>query len=553
MKTCTKCTTQFEITPEETKMRTKFDAPEPTACPQCRWIERLHFRNDRSLYPGKCALCHKNTLSQYAPDSAFPVYCLDCFNNGNWEPPHADFDFSRPFFPQFRELMMQCPHPALSLAPPLENSDYNNGASALKNCYMCFHTRGAEDSYYGYRMANCKDTVDSIDIEDSEIVYNSLTVKDSYSIFWSEQVEKSTDCYFVFDARDASNCFMSSGVRHKQYVFRNKQLSREAYLETIKKEELHKASRLEVLRQEFEAMKQAAPRRAFVGVRAENATGNYIFNSTNVHNGIFVRNAEDVWFCSNINGGKDCMDQTFFNFGDAELIYNSQSIGIGAYNIKYSNRCFSDVSDLEYCNYCMFGVHNCFGCSGLRKTDYCVFNKHYTREEYTALIGRIKAHMRETGEYGQFFPTEFSHYGYNETTAQMDFPLTPETAHAQGYAWREKPVPAVPEEKRFPAAGAPWPETIADVPPDITEKFLLCQKTSKPFRVVKPELAFCQKHNIPLPRLHPDERFFSLYAGLGPFTLGERACSQCHTKIQTVYLDSKLTVLCEVCYTKKMI
>lgn len=43
--------------------------------------------------------------------------------------------------------------------------------------------------------------------------------------------------------------------------------------------------------------------------------------------------------------------------------------------------------------------------------------------------------MKSTKEWGEFFPTELSTFGYNETVAQEYFPLTEEEVKAQGWKW----------------------------------------------------------------------------------------------------------------------
>lgn len=50
------------------------------------------------------------------------------------------------------------------------------------------------------------------------------------------------------------------------------------------------------------------------------------------------------------------------------------------------------------------------------------------------------------------------------------------------------------------------PEKIEDIADDILNKVILCEVTGKPFRIIKPELEFYRKHNLPLPRKHPDQR-----------------------------------------------
>ncbi|HRI36281.1 MAG TPA: hypothetical protein PK765_04380 [bacterium] len=62
---------------------------------------------------------------------------------------------------------------------------------------------------------------------------------------------------------------------------------------------------------------------------------------------------------------------------------------------------------------------------------YCILNKQYTEEEYNTLVPKIIAHMRETGEWGEFFSPNLSPFGYNETVAMEYFPLTKEQALSQ--------------------------------------------------------------------------------------------------------------------------
>jgi hypothetical protein len=150
------------------------------------------------------------------------------------------------------------------------------------------------------------------------------------------------------------------------------------------------------------------------------------------------------------------------------------------------------------------GCQNCFGCSGLRNKQYCVFNKQYTREEYEALVPKIVEHMRETGEWGEFFPSWMSPFGYNETAAQEYYPLTREEALAKGFGWSnyEPPFPKV--EKAIPASKLP--ADIAQVPDDILNWAIECEVTKKPFRIIKQELEFYRKHSLPIPKRHPDQR-----------------------------------------------
>jgi hypothetical protein len=86
---------------------------------------------------------------------------------------------------------------------------------------------------------------------------------------------------------------------------------------------------------------------------------------------------------------------------------------------------------------CPQNVSNLFLCVGLRNKSYCILNKQYTKEEYEELVPRIIEKMMTTPlrqgfegqmEWGEFFPTSLSPFGYNETVAQEYFPMMREEA-----------------------------------------------------------------------------------------------------------------------------
>lgn len=47
-----------------------------------------------------------------------------------------------------------------------------------------------------------------------------------------------------------------------------------------------------------------------------------------------------------------------------------------------------DCTESNYAQFC-HNSNNLFGCISLRKKDYCILNKKYTKEEYHALVPQI--------------------------------------------------------------------------------------------------------------------------------------------------------------------
>ena len=56
----------------------------------------------------------------------------------------------------------------------------------------------------------------------------------------------------------------------------------------------------------------------------------------------------------------------------------------------------------------------------------------------------------KTGEWGEFFPSSLSPFGYNETVASEYFPLSKEEALKQGFNWSDYEAPFPKVEKTIP-------------------------------------------------------------------------------------------------------
>ena len=70
------------------------------------------------------------------------------------------------------------------------------------------------------------------------------------------------------------------------------------------------------------------------------------------------------------------------------------------------------------------------------------------------------------------------------------------------YSTYEAPLPKV--DNIIPASKLP--ENIEEIPDDILNWAIRCSVTNKPFRILKQELEFYRKHNLPIPKKHPDQR-----------------------------------------------
>ena len=135
--------------------------------------------------------------------------------------------------------------------------------------------------------------------------------------------------------------------------------------------------------------------------------------------------------------------------------------------------------------------------------------------------------MQKTGERGEGFTSSISPFGYNETLAQEYFPLNKEKALIAGYTWMDQEYPINISEHMQTMNAQDLPDTISDVSDDIINKAIVCEVTRKPFRIIKSELEFYRKHNLPLPRKHPNQRHLERMQLRNPRKLRDRQCSKC--------------------------
>src|SRR3989338_841199 len=110
-KQCQNCQKDFSIEPDDFGFYEKIKIPPPTWCPECRSQRRLAMRNERVFYHRKCDSCNKKIISYYSPEKKQVVWCPECWWSDKFDPFRygRDFDFTRPFFEQFREMYTEVP------------------------------------------------------------------------------------------------------------------------------------------------------------------------------------------------------------------------------------------------------------------------------------------------------------------------------------------------------------------------------------------------------------------------------------------------------------
>jgi len=544
---CSQCSEAFDVTKEDIALLDKtspviggkkYDIPAPSMCFPCRLQRRLAFYNCRSLYKNTCASTNKPTVSIYSPDKPFTVYSKEMWWSDDWDPMEygKDFDFNRPFFEQFRELMETVPLIALNVLGDSVNSDYTNDNYKLKNCYMVFDGERGEDCYHGHSFAGAKSCMDFIFLTTCELCYECVYCTDCYGLKYSQHCKNCWDSWFLRDCIGCKHCFGCANLRQKQYCIFNEQKTKEEYKEFLQQFKSSSYSAVQKMNAKAEGLFKTQPVRATRGEQNIDSVGDSIDNSKNAYMCFDCANMQDSRYCTNcIMGCKDCMDVHIWGDG-MELCYNCCVCGANTRNLLSDYYVIQGCSDVYYSFFCSRSSSNLLGCIALRHKKHCIFNKQYSKDEYEDLAKRIVEHMKEAGEWGEFFPPTISAFGYNETMAQVWYPLTKDQVEEKGWQWSDYESP-VEADKTIQANQLP--DDSNDVPDDVLNWAIVCEVTGKPFKIVKQELQFYRDHKLPLPRRHPNQRHVDRFSHKNPYSLWERECAKTGEKILSNYAPDR--------------
>jgi hypothetical protein len=560
---CQNCKNDFTIEPDDFSFYDKIKVPPPTFCPECRMIRRMIWRNVRNLYRTNCSIegHGEKILSVYSSDKPLKVsdkeyWWSDKFNALDYG---KDYDFSKPFFIQFIDLLKQVPLPNVG-GINMINSDYTNMTIDSKNCYLVFSANRNENCYYSDGINDCKNSMDLLSSRSSDLLYESVDCNNCFSVSFGIKASGCIDSMFLYDCRNCSNCFGCWNLRNKQYYIFNEKYNKDEYFKKIKSFKIYSYVNLSKINDIYKN-KLAKSIRKFADITSsENVSGNSIEHSNNCHNAFDIFETNNSKYVSRFlkGGGSDNYDITTAT--NPELCYESNGIGSSS-NTKFGIA-GANTSDSYFIFSCVSSSKNLFGCVSINKGEYCILNKQYTKEEYEELIPKIIKHMNDMPyidscgriyKYGEFFPSDLSPFCYNETIAQEYFPLTKEQAIQQGYKWKEK------EERNYTIdiKNEDIPDNINDITDDITTKIIECahkdcnHQCTEAFKIIPEELTFYRRMNLPIPRLCPNCRHGERIIQRNPMKLWHRSCMKegCTNEFETSYAPERPEIVyCEKCY-----
>lgn len=496
-----------------------------------------------------CGLTGDRVLSVYSEDKPFPIYKPDAWYSDKWDPLSygRDFDFSRPFFPQFRELLNSVPQLACSVVNN-QNCDYVNQCGWCKNCYLIFEADHDDACMYSNNIYDSRDTLDCLHVTACELCYECTNCMKCYNLRYSQLDLNCSDSWFLKNCIGCRSCFGCVNLRNKEYYMFNEPVvgGKEEYDRQIAALGLDKPENIAMMRDKFNSFSTQFPHKFYNGVQNEDSTGDYLYNTQRCYGCFNVHDAQDCKYVFNSRSVKRVHDMTVFGSKEgAEFCYENHEIGGGVRNVCFSDQIWTGPYNIYYSKLCVQSAHDLFGCVGLRKASYCIFNKQYSREEYEALAARIVEHMHKTGEWGEFFPMAISPYGYNETVAMEHVPLQREQAVMRGIPWYDDPMRNVQPQSYHGS------RAVAAVNDSVLNDVFVCATCGKNFKLVHQELAFYRKTGVPLPDCCHNCRHRRRQELLNPRVLYDRACVKCHAALQTTYAPDRVEpVYCEACYNE---
>jgi len=514
----------------------------PTLCPDCRYRQRLMWRNERHLYHRKCSATGKQIISIFSPDKTWPpVFEQSYWWSDAWDARTygRDMDFSRPFFEQWAELFRATPQIAMNNQMS-ENCEYTNQSQQNKDCYLVFCSNDSRECYHGMWNQFVTSCVDCVYIERSELCYEMLNAKNCYGCTYSQNLENCSDVSFSRNCIGCKNCIGCVNLRNKEYFIENKEYSKEAYEQKLQELQLWTHTGVTSMRERSWTFFRDFPRKFYLGAHCEDFSGDYLMNVRDTHDCYNCRNAEHLKHCQDAWRENNCQDLT--ETVENDFSYSIEGSAVST-NTSFSKK-FYNLQNSLYCSHCN-SSKNLFGCVSLNNGEYCVLNKQYTKEEYEELVPKIIDHMQKNGEWGEHFPSVFTPYGYNETVAQEYFPLTREQALSAGILWHDEEE----AQKQYLGPLIEIPDSIDDVTDEITRQILVCEASSKPYKLIPQELALYRKMRVPVPRRTPDQRYFERMALRNPRKLWDGQCKNCGKAFVTTFSpDRPEIVSCEECY-----
>src|SRR3990167_963838 len=341
---CKNCKKNFVIKPNDFGFYEKIKVPPPTFCPECRIVRRMTWRNERSLFKRLCNKTGKQIITMFHPDAQVVVYDRDVWWSDQWEPTDygQKYNFSKPFFEQFKELFHRTPLANLGNSNCV-GSPYGNHNADCKYCYLTYASFNNERTHYSGDVVETKDCVDMYKCGKSELSYNDTLCAGLYKTHFSYDSDESINSFFLKYCKNLQDCIGCVNLRNKSHCILNVQYTKEEYKKKKKELDFGSYRILSEFKDSYDKFVLNFPNRYASIIKSTEATGDMIMNSKNIENCFDVYgDMEDSKYIIHSLGMKDSYD--VYGGGLASLMYEGLDAGVEASKQLFSaitHTCFS--------------------------------------------------------------------------------------------------------------------------------------------------------------------------------------------------------------------
>lgn len=478
-------------------MLSEVDLPLPDIAPVERWIYSVGQTMPFGFRHTNCPVTGKKILSRWAESGSVVSVCSDWFWSDECDNCAAgrDYDFSRPFFSQFIEVAQRSYAQSINRLN-CEDSPYVNACVGLKSCHLCFACEQLQDSIYCAICSKSNDLLLCSGVSESELCYACLDCENVYGSRFLQDCRDCSNCYWCLDCIGCSNCFQCCGLRQARsgYYIHNEKVSEAEWTDTLARFDFGSFAGERKINQLWNRS-AAASHTYDTNFHNEDCSLTYHTQhskrSCNAMYSSYCEDCKDIIYSTH---GRDCYSCVWAR--DAERCYMLAG-GANAYNCFLSDGALGNAKNLFYSLCCYNGCEDLFGCFFLKRKRYCILNKQYSKSEYFDLRARIISHMKTTGEWGKFFPTELYGTPYQDSWAYFFFTeLDDEQIRQRGLLASDS------RAERVIDSGIELPDNIADCNDELCDKEIRCMSTGRPFGIGKREIKAFRKHEAPLLREH---------------------------------------------------
>jgi len=529
----------------------RFNVPPLKICINALWKWMGYYDAGFQFWWNKHAETGKPVLSFHHPASGIRVLPDPEWHAKDFSSITQEVDPSQPFFDQLRVFELKVPFMATFNRVEPENS-------------ITLFSFGDRNSYFTFacQSERCFFSAGAFQVENSSLLWLTSQTTDSHWVLKSQRlfrcryIRESLDCIdgaFLFDCRNCQNCFGASNKRNRQYVFMNEQLTKEEYEKRLAEIDLGKRSEVEKYSQMFDEML------AREGVWPENFNVN-----TQESSGEYLTNAVRCFECFDSYDAPTDQYRCAWNYGanqnNAHMWGSLDSsdcyMTVACPNSNKTNFSYRSFR-LDNCEFCMMSsdLRDCFGCIGLKKKQFCIFNKQYSEVDYWRLVDELKCAMLERGEYGSYLPTSMSSTYVPESGAVIYAGASPEELARFGGNLFDAETDGATGADRVDPSKARRREDIPDSIDEITDDWIgvpIYDEVSKrTFTFLRPEVEHYRALRIAPPNTHFIRRLCEVSHAGQVTTFTRAACAKCQQAV-TVAKNIRYPhrrIYCKSCYT----